>query len=790
MRIFALFLLASALLAQQASLTGLVTDPTGAAIPAARVTLLNVDTAIQTTAGTSPDGYYAFPLVPPGNYRVTAEAAGFKSIVRSGIRLAVEQKGTINLALEIGQVTERISVEAAAPLVSTEDASIGTVVDRRKLADLPLNGRNPLDLVTLAPGVTPNSRGPAASNVNGGRDNTSDILLDGSSVTSTDQGDVLATPPLEGVEEFKVQTASFGAEFGRAGGVVNVVTRGGTNEWHGSAFEFLRNDAFDANGFFSNATGQGKDRNRYHQYGGSFGGPLRIPKVYDGRNRTFFFFTPEYTRQRGRGLMQTNIPTELERAGDFSKSSASFGPQAIFDPATTRAAGNGFTRDVFPGNLVPRNRFNQLAVNIIEAAYPLPNFAGRASNFVAVSPATEFVDSYMGRIDHNFSSNHRLSGRYLTGDGQSRNPQPWPGRPTASQSGAAYNASNGSSTANFALRDTLTLKPTVLNEFVYGLQYFHNMLRPASANQGWAQKLGIKNAAPYLFPTVTISGYSGLQSGNLSDEFDVNHQFADNVTWIKGRHIVKAGVEWRRLYFANQQPAGATAGTFSFDTQPTRNPGLSGAAAGGLSFASLLLGVPSTATLSVNDLKFGAYWHYYGTFIQDKWKVNRKLTVEYGIRWEYTRPRKERWNRMSVFDLQTQTLRFAGENGTPETVFEGDFNNYAPRIGLAYAPTADGKTSIRSSFGLFYLPVNNLGALGYSKGFTASRAFPTTDGGVTFPLTLSDAFPVVPISKTLTPGKPSPRLDPSTQPAMTPSGPSACSARFSPIPWRMSPMSA
>ena len=149
------------------------------------------------------------------------------------------------------------------------------------------------------------------------------------------------------------------------------------------------------------------------------------------------------------------------------------------------------------------------------------------------------------------------------------------------------------------LRDTLTLKPTVLNEFVYGLQYFHNMLRPASANQGWAQKLGIKNAAPYLFPTVTISGYSGLQSGNLSDEFDVNHQFADNVTWIKGRHIVKAGVEWRRLYFANQQPAGATAGTFSFDTQPTRNPGLSGAAAGGLSFASLLLGVPSTATLSV-----------------------------------------------------------------------------------------------------------------------------------------------------------------------------------------------
>jgi hypothetical protein len=752
MKLLPAFLLAAAgLYAQQASLSGLVTDPDGAAVPRVQVTLRNVETGIEQTAPTNPEGYYTFPLVPPGSYALTTSAAGFKSVAQRGILLDVEQKATINLRLDVGEVVERISVEAQAPLVSTEDASIGTVVDRRKLTELPLNGRNPLDLTTLAPGVTPNSRGPAAANVNGGRDNSGDILLDGVASTSTDQGDALMTPLLEGVEEFKVQTAFFSAEYGRAGGVVNVVTRAGTNDWHGSVFEFIRNDAFDANNFFANATGQGKSRNRYDQYGASFGGPVWIPKIYNGRNRTFFFITPGYLRQTGRGVLQTNIPSELERSGDFSHSSPAGGAVAIYDPSTTRPSGSSFTRDAFPGGMIPRSRFDPVALNIMQAGYPLPNFSGPAANYVSASAATNYTDGYTGRLDHNFTANHRLSGRYLTGLVSQSNPQPWPGHPAQSVSTASGDIFIGQTTSNLAIRDTISIRPTLLNEFVYGLQYFHNILKPVSTDQNWTQKVGLQNAGPYVFPTVSIAGYTSLFSGNRSDEHDVNHEISDHLTWIKGQHIVKAGVEWRPLYYAFQQPGG-TGGVFTFDTQATRNPSLSGAAAAGQGLASFLLGIPSSSSLTVNNQKFGHSWLYYGAFLQDKWKLSRKLTVDYGLRWEYTRPAKERWNRVSIFNLTTQTLQFAGENGFRDTLFEGDFHCFAPRIGLAYAPGSDGKTSIRSSFGIIYMPVNNFGAPGYNKGFTATRTFQTLDGGITFPLTLSTAFPVVPITRALNPG--------------------------------------
>jgi hypothetical protein len=743
---------ASCLVAQQASLTGLVTDPSGTAIPNANVSLRNIETGIEATSHTGPEGYYSFPTVPPGKYTLTAANTGFKSVVRAGIRLDVDQKATVNLQMALGQVTERITVEGQAPLVASEDAAVGTVVDREKLEELPLNGRNPLDLVTLAPGVTPNDRGPAAANVNGGRDNTSDILIDGSNSTSTDQGDALTTPLLEGVAEFKVETAAFSAEFGRAGGAVKVVTRSGTNAWHGSAFEFLRNDAFDATDFFSNLAGQGKARNRYDQFGASIGGVVRIPKIYNGRNRTFFFFTPGYLRQSGRGLLLTTIPGALERNGDFSHSSASSGPVAIYDPATTVSTAAGkYTRDPFPGSIIPTSRFNPIGVNILNAGYPLPNASLLGSNYVSAGPSSNNTNGYTVKIDHNFSNRHQISSRYLRGTAATSNPQPWPGHPAQSVSTASGDLFTGNLSQNVALRDTLIFSPTLLNEFVYGLQYFHNMLKPASANQNWDAKLGIQNGAPYVFPTVTVSGYTALQSGNISDEHDVNHQFTDSVTWITGLHTIKAGFEFRSLYYAWQQPAG-TGGSFTFDTQPTRSQNESGANTGGQAVASLLLGVPSSSSLTVNNQKFGYTWQYYGVFVQDKWKASRKLTIDYGLRWEYTRPGRERWNRMSVFDLATQQLDFAGENGFRTTLFNGTLDCFAPRLGLAYAPSADGKTSIRASFGIFYLPVNNFGAPGYNTGFTATQTFQTLDGGITFPSTLSQLFPVVTLSRAANPG--------------------------------------
>jgi hypothetical protein len=741
--------------AQTAEMTGRITDATGAVIPGAQIEIRNIDTGVVLPVESNETGYYSAPLLPPGSYQITVKRQGFRPMTRSGIRLEVQQVARVDFTLEVGDVAEAIEVTGSAPLVSTEEASLATTVDHQKINQLPLNGRNPFSLVTLVPGVTSERAGSFGrrANINGARENSTEVLIDGGSTTTTDQGDLRVNPPLEGVEEFKVQTASFSPEFGHASGVISVVTRSGTNRLHGSLFEFVRNDKFDASNFFFNATGRSKPVLRYNQFGGAVGGPVWLPKIYDGRNRTFFFFTAEYTRQVGQGLNQTTVPSALERTGDFSRSGPNGTPVPIFDPFTTRPSGNTFTRDIFPNSMIPRARFNPIGLALLEAAYPLPNAPGVANNFVAAGGTVSNNDVYLMRGDHNFTPTNRLSVRYLRTKNVSQNPQAYPGFPGQGGANAAANLQNDGVVDSAVLRHTSGLRPNLLNEFVYGLLYNTSQLTPASANQGWAQQIGIKNAAPYLFPTVNLAGYSGVFGGNLSTEGDVDHQFADNVTWIKGSHSIKGGFEFRRLYFRNQQPGGNTAGNFTFNTLSTRNPSLTGAAAGGHSVAALLLGVPTSAAIAINDQKWGGFWHYYGWYLQDTWKVGPKLSLTYGVRYEYTRPRTEKHNRQSVFDLETQQLRFSGESGAPETLFEGDFNNLAPRIGLAYAPFGDQKTSIRAAWGIFHLPVHTLGALAgqFGKGFTAARTFQTTDGGITFPLTLSEAFPVVPVERTLVP---------------------------------------
>jgi len=740
-------------LAQTGEITGRVTDPTGAIVPSADISVTNVDTGVSRQVKSNESGYYSAPLLPTGNYQVSVSRTGFRPVNRSGIRLEVQQVARLDFVLEVGSVTESVDVVGAAPLVATEEASLATTVDHRKIQQLPLNGRNPFTLVNLVPGVLSersNSFGRRA-NVNGGRDATTELLIDGGATTSTDQGDLKATPPLEGVEEFKVQTASFNPETGHSAAVIHIVTRSGSNEFHGSLFEYVRNDKFDASNYFFNATGRSRPILRYNQFGGAIGGPVLAPKVYNGRNRTFFFYTNEFTRQVGQGLSQSTVPTLLERSGDFTRSGTGGAAVPIFDPFTTTASGNTFTRVVFPGSVVPRNRFDPIGLAMLEKGYPEPTLAGAANNFSASGSTKGTVNSHLVRADHSFTPANRLTFRYLRTFNVTQNPLTYPGFPSQGGSVAAFNKENSTTTHSAVLRHTTSVTPTLLSEFVYGLLYNTSNLTPVSANQGWAQQLGIRNAAPYLFPTVNPAGYSGLFGGNLSTEGDVDHQFAESLTWVRGEHTVKGGFEHRRYYFRNQQPGGNTAGNFTFNTLPTLNPSLSGAARGGQSIASMLLGVPSSAAIAINDQKWGAFWRYYTWFLQDTWKVSPHLSLTYGVRYEYTRPRKERHNRQSVFDLATQSLLFAGENG-PETLFRGDANNFAPRLGIAWAPFGDQKTSIRAAAGIFHLPVHTLGALAqFSRGFTAARTFQTTDGGITFPLTLGTAFPVVPLDRSLSP---------------------------------------
>ncbi len=419
----------STALAQEASLSGFVTDQSGGAISGVEVTAVNTDTGIDRKTTANNEGYYAFTALPPGNYALHVQKTGFRPFERSGIRLDVQQIASMAVTLQVGAVADKIVVQGAAPLVATDDATVGTVIDGRKLIELPLNGRVALNLVTLAPGTTPNPRGPAATSFNGMRPNNADVLVDGGSVTNTDEGDATLSPLLEGVQEFRAGTGSFLAESARAGGVINVVTRSGTNQIHGSLFEFFQNDDLDANNFFFNALRQGRQELRYNQYGGAIGGPVVIPKVYDGRNRTFFFYTQEGTHQQGSGLITSSVPTALERSGDFSKSGPNGTAVTIFDPATTALVNRVNTRTPFAGSVIPSSRFNPIAIKFLSVAYPLPLTSGEANNFFATSPSMIVTPSYQVRADHNFTASNRLSFTFLQRNNTQTNPQQYPGRP-------------------------------------------------------------------------------------------------------------------------------------------------------------------------------------------------------------------------------------------------------------------------------------------------------------------------------------------------------------------------
>jgi len=382
-----------------ASLEGNITDPTGAVIVDARVRIVNTATNVAASLKTDGVGRFLAPSLPPGPYAVTIEAVGFKKAERSGITLAVNQAARLDIRLELGSSAETVEVTAEAPLVDATSAAMGQVVSARNIVDLPLNQRNPYSLVFLAPGVVGNV-GNQYNNVNisinGGRPGTNAMMVDGvpssTPLSNPIQGFTIF-PSVDAVQEFKVQSHNYSAEFGRSGGgIINLIYRSGTNTFHGSVFEFLRNSKLDSNGFFSNMRGVGLASFRRNQFGASAGGPVRLPGIYDGRNKTFFFAAYEGLRQSSASDLNATVPTELQRVGNFSDTRTSAGALILmYDPATTVQSGSGYIRQVFPGNVIPKARFDKVASNVAQY-YPLPNGPGaintHANNFfVAGAPA-------------------------------------------------------------------------------------------------------------------------------------------------------------------------------------------------------------------------------------------------------------------------------------------------------------------------------------------------------------------------------------------------------------------
>lgn len=496
---------------------GVVRDTSGATVPEAQVTLTNIDTNDTRASSTDGQGFYSFPIVPPGSYRVEVTRTGFKKAVRQPIEVQVQTRLTVDMDLQVGAVSEVVEVSATAPLLEQSTSSLGQVIENEKIVDLPLNGRNLMSLVSLTAGVVPQGSfglHPAVGNgahwgnfsANGGIANSNEVLIDGAPATRAQMNAVGYIPPVDSVQEFKVQTNNHSAEFGRTGGaVVNMSIKSGTNQLHGTLYEFFRNKVLDANDFFANRVGRQRAPFTYNQYGGSVGGPMVLPRVYDGHNRTFFFVNYEGFKQRQGLQFLESVPTLEERQGDFSQTRNAAGQMVrIFDPATTRpdpANPARFIRDPFPGNRVPLSQMDPVARKYLELPlWPAPNRPGAAftniQNFT--TSATYPIDSWSwtSRIDHNLTDKQRLFWRLSLYDRFNDAIDPFANRTTLLDEGAI----NTSRVTNTTVNYDYTFSPTLIGEFRAGFLRLNSGRVPASLGQdltALGYPASFNNAVPF-----------------------------------------------------------------------------------------------------------------------------------------------------------------------------------------------------------------------------------------------------------------------------------------------------
>lgn len=764
-----LIVCASAAVAQTAlgTITGTVVDPTGAPIPNVEITARATATSLTFSAKSNDSGVYVIPSVPIGEFTVVATATGFKQVQRTGVNVEVSQRLRLDFNMEIGSASESVDVTAEIPRVQTEDSSLGTVVERKRIEDLPLNGRHVFNLVKVVPGVVPRSNstdGFAEVNnqtfsqmrINGGPAYGNQFFLDGVSNTAAVHNEISVVPMADSVQEFRVEANGLKAEYGQtAGGVVNVVTKSGGNDLHGSLYEFLRNDALDSRNAFSTQpdprTGRTKQVLRYNQYGGTVGGPVYLPKIYDGRNRTFFFTGWEQWKWRSTGAPQLGtVATPQQRAGDFSQTRDSRGNLIpIYDPSTTtqNPNGSGYVRTPFPGNIIPSNRFDPLALKVLQYQ-PLPNATPtdpftNANNFISLAKSVSDQTAVSNRIDHRISETDNLFFRYSYTKNTLKNAGYGLGV-------ADPNARNDQrDNHNAVLSYTKVITPTVLNELRGGITRQYLPFLHPSFDQGWPAQLGYPSIVPQdMFPPVQISGLLGISNSAFSGGLRAQNiaQIVDQVSINRGKHSIKAGVDfrdWRNSFINRVNPSG----NFVFNTSMTNNP-LS-PAGNGFGLASFLLGEVSSASFGTRPFFQSRAWPL-GLYIQDDWKVTPRLTINVGLRYDVVFGINEIHDRHSNFDpfaMNSTTgrlgvLNYAGVNNYPSGYIQQDRNNFGPRFGFAWDPWGNGKTAIRGAYGLIYLPIesgvivpDNQNALGFSvdTSLTApsgipQRAFKFSDG--------------------------------------------------------------
>ncbi len=710
------------------AILGTVTDPASASVSGASIEVLHVETGQAARVTADASGFYQVNYLRPGTYRVSASMRGFRTAVRERLSLAVEGRLRIDFQLELGDTATSLTVTGETPLVESETASLGQVVSTRAVEELPIRGRNIFDLVGLTAGVQVNPRaiGSTAStgdvsaplfvlsdiSINGGRFRTNDYLVDGVSIMLPENNNFAISPTPDGTQEFKVLTNSFGPQFGRSGGgVINVITKGGSNEFHGSAFWFFRNDRLRANNFFSNARNQARPVSHFNMFGGSVGGPVI-------RNKTFFFADYQGHREDiagGAGIL--NVPTAAEKQGDFSARRNQAGAAVtIYNPFTTRAIAGGFERDPFPGNVIPAAMQSRVARRLLEYM-PAPNQPGQGPagiNNYSWSPAS-FVNSnqWSARVDHRFSDKYNLFARLSRNTGDT------------GQSGPFNSIADTvlGTTVSHALTGVINLTSTlsasrILNLRLGAVRRFEGRL-PRSSGKVNLTDLGFPAsiaaaAQEQIFPTIGIANFTGLgaAAGDRIRRGNDIYTVVAEQTQYRGRHTIVYGADLR-MY--NQTPfqAGSPAGNYSFGLAQTQGPDpLRASLTSGDGLASLLTGFGSG---SINAVPAGAIRNlYYSFFFNDDIRLGR-LTINAGLRWEYEQPRTERYNRLGTFDFDSAfpiavplrpdlrgVLRLAGQDGQPRGQFDPTYRNFGPRLGMAYR--LNDRTVLRAGYGLFHAP--------------------------------------------------------------------------------------
>ncbi len=766
-------LLLSSLYAQTASLSGVVRDAAGAVIPAAGLELTNPKTGAKRSAQTNESGVYVFAAVTPGTYELAVSKAGFAATRVEELILEVAQTKTVNLNLQVSQVQESVTVRDEAALLVTDRADRSAVLENKFVLSVPLNVRNPLQLINYTPGVVQGGSGFGTSGtntatntltnsfrINGGRSASTEVLLDGAANTTAFSNQTAGLPQVDAVQEFRVLTSPYAPEYGRtSGGVVSFGLRSGTNDWHGSAHEFLRNSILDANGFNANRAGRPRQKLQRNQFGGTFSGRVWIPKLYDGKDRTFFFFGYEGLRERQAGAFTGTVPTDLEKQGNFSQTRDVTGvPIVMFDPATTRldpdrpAGTTRFLRDAFPGNIVPTGRLQRIGQNLL-SFYPAANQPGRGAstidNFFSNEPSSSDQNRVDFKIDHRVTDQHQIMGRL----NWFRNANV---TPSYYRNAASPSTSNNLPGMSVQGRHTWLISPRDIFEhhFVYG---FTESIRTTPGVGFDPLQLGfapstVTGLRVRAFPAVTVSRLSptGIAQIAQSSNRPEVYQYRGTITMVRGNHTLKGGVDWRLLAgnIIIAPPLAIASSNFTSGPNPA-----AAALASGSGIADLLLGAASvTATIVPFEQVRRPYT---GVFFQDEWRVNTRLSLTFGLRYNLELAFREKNSQYAYLDLASpspiagRVPGFSNLRGGlvypqgPTQV--ADFANFDPRVGVAYR--LNEKTVLRAGAGIFHHPAPT--GIDTSLGFAqrSTSVFAAADNFTPL-FNLANPFPSGPLQPT------------------------------------------